>query len=106
MIHRLLYTGWGAVIGLVGFICVLLTQLIVDAAMHDDTFYSTHDWPKMLGLGIAAAISLPIGHIMNRRREHRAGDTSRYTNEHSLFFIPVQYWWIVYLVIAGVIALV
>lgn len=84
----IIWTGWGILVGLIGVACLALTQLAVDAAMHDDQFYQTHGWPKLLALWIAAAVNAPIGWAMNRKG-----------GQHSLFFIPTQYWWSVFLLL-------
>lgn len=118
----LIWTGWGIVIGLVGGIGIALTQLAIDAIMHDRHFYSTHSWCEFVGACVAAAVAWPVGRFMNRGQEqtvinpqtgqpvidpetgkpaviHGGGDG------HSFFFIPVQYWWIVYLGIGTILLL-
>jgi hypothetical protein len=106
MIHRLLYTGWGPLIALAGFVCLLLTQYVVNAIMLDDQFYTTHAWPKMLAMWIAAAVSWPIGRALKRKGGRNIRDTAPPNawpvEDHSLLFIPAHYWWIVFLLL-GVI---
>jgi hypothetical protein len=110
----IIWSGWGIMVGLVAFAIVMLTQLCVNAVMQDDHFYQTNGWPKLLGLWIAAAVSWPMGHVMNRGEERWIYDpeTSEPVlvreggNEHTLFFIPVQYWWIVLAVLGVVFAFV
>lgn len=100
----IIWTGLGFVIGLLGFICLLLTQICVNTAMKDDQFYQTHGWPKLLGFCLAATLSFPLGRAMNRGTERVLIDPDtdesfvvRFGGGHSLFFVPVQYWWIVFL---------
>jgi hypothetical protein len=108
-----IWTGWGILIGVVGFACLILTQLGVNAAMHDDQFYQSHGWPKLVGLWIAAAVSWPIGRAMNRGEERQLLDPEsgqpvvvRSGGGHALFFVPVQYWWVIYLILGVVFAFV
>ncbi len=89
----IIWSGWGILVAVVGFLCLLLTNVAVNGATQDPKYYESHGWPKLLGFCIAAAISGPMGWAMNR---NGAG--------HSLFFIPVQYWWGVFLVL-GIIFL-
>ena len=109
----IVWRGWGIVVGLVGFACLILTQLGVNAAMQDGRFYQDHGWPKLLGLWVAAAVSWPVGRAMSRGTGRQlAGPASgrpaavRSGGGHSLFFVPVQYWWAVFLVLGVVFALV
>ena len=69
-----IWTRWGIVVGLLGFACLILTQLGVNAAMQDRRFYQDHGWPKMLGLWIVAATSWPLGRYMNRDTERHLVD--------------------------------
>jgi hypothetical protein len=100
----IIWTGGGIVIGIVGFTCLLFTNLGVNALLRDSRYYETHGWPKLLGLWLAAAASWWVGRRMTRGRERQvkvpepgqlavveSGDGD------SFFFIPVQYWWVVFL---------
>lgn len=97
----IIWTGYGIFVGVAGFACLCLTQLAVNGIMGDDHFYQSHGWPKLVGLWIAAAVSWPIGREMNRGRPYHVE-----SKPHSLFFIPVQYWWAVFLVLGVVFAFV
>jgi hypothetical protein len=108
----IIWTGWGILIGIIGIGCLVTTQLAVNAAMHDPRFYQTHGWPKLVGLLIAAAVSWPIGRAMNQGEEQEVVDPESGKpvivrsggGGHSLFFIPVQYWWIVFAILGVVFA--
>src|SRR5947209_18494108 len=107
------WTGWGILIGIAGVACLALTQLAVNAAMHDSRYYTAHRWPKLLALWLAAAVSWPLGRAMNRGepREYfdpHTGQTVRNyeAGGHSLFFIPVQHFWIAFLILGVVFACV
>ncbi|MHB1425365.1 MAG: hypothetical protein ACYC3I_19515 [Gemmataceae bacterium] len=85
---------------------MLLMNVAVNAVMQDDGYYQTHGWPKLLGLWIAAAVTWPLGRLMNRHEEKQlldpeTGDTVivRSGGGHSLFFIPVEYWAVIFLIL-------
>lgn len=40
--------GWGFLVIVVGFGCLLMTQLFVNTITQDDKYYQTHGWPVML----------------------------------------------------------
>jgi hypothetical protein len=107
----IIWTGWGILVGIAGAICMAATQYCVNTATNDPQYYLLHAWPKVLGLGIAAVVSLPIGYFMNRGETRQLFDpesgqnvTVHLRGGHSLFFIPVQYWWLVFAFIGAVIA--
>ena len=106
-----IWSGRGLVAGVVGFACLILTQLAVDAGTHDERFFTNHGWPKLVGLWLAAAVVWPLGRALNRRTERRLLDPTsgqrvvvRSGGGHSLFFVPVQHWSVIYLLL-GVICL-
>jgi hypothetical protein len=107
-----IWSGWGIVAGLVGFACLMVTQVAVDAAMHDEWFHASHGWPKLLSRWVAAAVVWPVGRALNRRNEQRLLDPGsgqwvlvRSGGGHSLFFVPVQYWGVIYLILGAICAL-
>jgi hypothetical protein len=109
----IVWSGWGIVFGLLGFACLALTQAGVNAAMQDWRFYQNHGWPKLLGFWIAAGVSWPLGRAMNRSTEHQLIDPQsgqpvvvRSGGGHSLFFVPVQNWWVVFLLLGVIFAFV
>jgi drug/metabolite transporter (DMT)-like permease len=109
VITMIIWNGWGILIGILGVACLYFTNLIVNTQMHDEQYYTAHGWPKLLALWLAAAISWPVGVLMNKKRARTVQDpvTGRAEvlqsgGEHSLFFVPVEYFWLVYLVLGVV----
>ncbi len=110
----IIWSGWGILIGVIAVACLVLTQSVVNTCMNDDHFYQTHGWPKLAALWAAAALSWPVGRLMNRGEVHRFEDphTGQLVSVrtggggHSLFFIPAQYWWAIFLVLGVVFAAV
>jgi hypothetical protein len=117
----IIWSGWGILIGFAACACLLLVQLGVDAAMQDDHYYQGHGWPKLLALLLAAVVTWPIGRLMNQGGRWRRGTADDQESNptdpfgikqqqvveqtgtrHSLFFIPVQYWWIIFLALGVV----
>src|SRR5262245_2635438 len=107
----IIWSGWGIVAGFVGVASLILTQVVVNAATHDERFYAVHGWPKLLSLWVAAAVIWLVGRSLNRRTERRLLDpeSGRWVRVqsgggHSLFLVPIHYWWVVYLILGVVCA--
>lgn len=105
----IIWQGFGWLIAVFCFGCLMITEMCVNGAMHDRNYYETHGWPKLLGFWIAAGVSWPLGRSMSREAQQKA--TNPETGKaivipsqetHTLFFIPVQYWWAVFLVLGVV----
>ena len=105
----IIWNGWGFLVAVIGFGCFFLAELITETAFNDDTYYQTHGWPKLVACIVAAVMVFPIGLWLNHRGARRLIDPETneevvLKNDHSLFFIPMQYWGPIFLVL-GVIML-
>lgn len=75
-------------------------ELIVEAIIHEDKYYQNHGWPIFLAFVIAAAILWPLGRYLNRKQEDRVLVDQKTGQPvvvesgggHSFFFIPVEFW--------------
>jgi hypothetical protein len=97
-----IWTGWGIVAGLIWVACLAATQFGVDQ-IYENGFYTANLWPKLLATTVSAPIIWFVGKAMNgapteEQRAHGA--------RHTLFWIPVEYWGPLFLVIGVVMAFV
>ncbi|MCI0459403.1 MAG: hypothetical protein L0Z62_20830 [Gemmataceae bacterium] len=96
----IIWSGWGFLVAVIGLACLVATQLGVNAAMQDDQYYQTNGWPKLVGLFLVAALLWPVGRTLNRQRQERelvdpaTGErvVLHSGGGHTFFFIPVEYW--------------
>jgi hypothetical protein len=103
----IIWSGWGFLVAIVGIGCLVLTELGVEAAMNDDKFYQNNGWPKLVAFLVAAVIAWPLGRALNRGQSERelidpnTGErvVMKSGGGHSLFFIPVEYWALVFMVL-------
>lgn len=107
----IIWRGAGIVVVVVVLGVGVATQLATNAAFGNPTYYTDHGWPKLLTLWLAAAMLWPFGRWLNvtKAKEWIDPDTGERVvhhsgGEHSLFFIPVEYWAII-CVIFGIVAL-
>jgi hypothetical protein len=112
----IIWRGCGIIIGIIGVMCLVFTSVGVNAVMRDPHFYQEHGWPKLIALWLAAALSWWTGQMMSHDEEPQPADPKsgqllvqqpivvRSEGEDSFFFIPVRYWWIVFLILGVVFA--
>jgi hypothetical protein len=108
----LVWNGWGFLVAVIGFACLLVTQIVVNSAMQNDEYYQNNGWPKLVGFVVAAIIVWPVGRALNRKgldRELIDVNTGERVvlssgGGNSLFFIPMEYWAAIFVVL-GVIFL-
>jgi hypothetical protein len=103
----IIWSGWGFLVAVIGFGCLLLTEVGIEAIKNDDQFYQDHGWPKSLAFLVAAAIVWPLGRALNRKKAERelvdpkTGErvVLQSGRQHALFFVPVEYWAALYLML-------
>lgn len=83
--------GWLVLIIVIGF---SLGGNFAFDAMYGQGYYDKHKWPLAIALALAGVVTLLLGMALNGRSGQ---------NRHALFFIPVQYWGPILIVIAGVV---
>jgi len=92
-----IWNGLGFLVGVITFGCLLATEAGVEWLTQDDTFYQKHGWPKLVGMTAAALFVWVIGRILRHRTgrvlvDPETGEKVRIGHDHSFFFIPVEYW--------------
>ena len=93
----IIWTGCGPFVLVIGGGCLVLTQLLVNAASQDSQYYQSHAWPKVLGCLVAAVITWRVGRRLNSRpgralMDLDTGEIEYRKTQHTLFFIPFEYW--------------
>jgi hypothetical protein len=106
----IIWRGWGFLVAVIGFGCLLLTEIGIEAVRNDDQFYQDHGWPKLLAFLVAAGIVWPLGRALNRTKPGRelvdpkTGErvVLQPGSQHSLFFVPIEYWAALFVVLGVV----
>lgn len=94
----IIWKGWGILLIAIGVVFLLLTEVVVEAAIGNDAYFQEATWPMFLALVLSAAVIWPLGRWLNRPSGRVLVD--RETGEevmvgggdHSFFFIKLQYW--------------
>ena len=97
------------VIALAAFVGMEYT---VEAINADESFYQNNGWPKIVGAAIGGVVIWFLGNYLNRKTNDRelldpkTGERMvlQTGGGHSLFFIPMQFWGPIILVLGIVLA--
>ncbi|MGD0832658.1 MAG: hypothetical protein ABR907_17125 [Terracidiphilus sp.] len=115
LIHR----GRGALVLVITFACLFITELCTRIYFHDNSYYQTHKWPILLGFFAAAAIVQLLiqrkPRVSSLRKQEylvsssidfdpdgqdmeiAAANWRIFRNIDSVFGIPVRFWpWILF----------
>ncbi len=93
----IIWTGLGFLVAVITFGCCFAAECLVERAFHDDRYYQAHGWPKLVAFVVAAAVVGVVGRYLRRRQgrvliDPKTGDEVIVGRQHTFFFIPVEYW--------------
>ena len=93
----LIWSGLGILVPVIMGVCMLLTQLLVGAALHDEKYYGTHAWPILVAMTTTASLVWLLNKRLSRQPGKRLVDPATGKDvllqpRHSLFFVPLRYW--------------
>lgn len=92
----IIWNGMGILVLILGFGSLLGTEFVVEKIFNDDQLYQ-EGWPKLVGFIVAGLLIGPIGMYLNKKPEKvlydpETNESVVIRNNHSFFFIPMQYW--------------
>ena len=93
----IIWSGFGFLVPIIAFGCLLASEAGIEAFSHDDKFYQMHGWPKLVAFLVAAAIVWPIGAVLERRGgrtliDPATGEQVKVGGRHTFFFLPMKWW--------------
>ena len=110
MVH-LAWSGHGYLVAVSAFGSCLLMELTTRAVFQDNSYYQDHVWPMPVALVVSGLVCLVVGCLLNRDQPRTLVDIEtgekvvEPRNRHTFFFIPVQYWGPLLILLAGVAAI-
>lgn len=104
----IIWSGFGIVVPLIGLLCLVLSQIATDAILGEG-YFGGSTWAKLLAFAITALALWFCGRWMNKPTgevfiNKETGEEFQKIPNHSLFFIPVQYWAFVIIALGGFFA--
>ena len=103
----IIWSGWGWLVAVIAFGCLVLTELVVEGVTKDESYYQAHGWPKLLAFWIAAVLVFILARFSARSPgktviDKDTGKEIVLGKNHALFFIPIRFWPIVLGVLGAV----
>lgn len=93
----ILWSGKGYLVIVMALAAILAVNLATDYVLFQPGYYKATGWPKLMGLCLAALPTWWLGVHLNRAKgkvliDPETGREVILPNNHSLFFLPMQYW--------------
>jgi hypothetical protein len=100
----IIWSGKGYYVFLLGVSFQVLAMIACRALFGDPNLYKSSAWPKAVALILAAAVVWPLANTLEGRTAYgldsATGKRIAYTPRDTLFFIPMRYWSIIFIVLA------
>jgi|SRR5882762_6063339 len=93
----IIWKGWGILVVVIVVVCMVVIQGGIGLISGDPNFDKLHHWPFGLALLVSAIPIYFTGLKLNSSPgrvllDPRTGREVVFRRQHSLFFIPFQYW--------------
>ena len=78
-------------------IVFLLTSISVDLIFHNDEYFASHRWPRLVAFWIMGLLVWYVGRSLNKKEarvviDKKTGEEFTLKSEHSFVFISLQHW--------------
>lgn len=87
----LIWHRWGILVVVIGGLPFYLTPRAVDA-LYGEGYYNAEHWPRILELVIASISIWIVGRLLNK-------DCKALNQKHRFFWLPMEYWGLIMLVL-------
>lgn len=100
----MIWQGWGILVVVLYFGIGILMQNLINAVFHDPEYYSNNAWPIFLTAVVSGLAIWFVGLRFNGRKgqiliDKETGHEVELKSTHTFFFIPMQYWAIIIMVL-------
>jgi FtsH-binding integral membrane protein len=110
MRSMIIWSGWGVLVAIIVFVSSLIMEILVESIQGSSSFYQQQNWPMTLALVISGVICWFLGKQLNKPSDRvlldkETGEEVKLSGaRHKLFFIKMEYWGLI-LIIIGIINL-
>ena len=108
--RMIIWSGLGFLVAVIGFASLILTEFVSEKVTGDDQFYQEHGWVILVGMLLAAGLTYGLHRLLLQKGrvviDKETGQEIVLRSSHSLFFIPVKWWPVVFIGLGVVIAIV
>jgi hypothetical protein len=105
----IIWQGLGILVAVVCLGGLAVTEKVFEGMTGDDYFYQDHGWVKLIGMLFVAALTYGLHKLLLLQKgqlviDKETGEEIVLRPTHSLFFIPVKWWPVAFVVLGLVLA--
>jgi len=93
----IIWSGLGFLVPVGAFVCFLITQIATNSLLNDERYYTEHGFPKLIAFWVAAGLMFLVGRPLSNKDarvlvDKQTGQEVILKPSHTFFFIPIEYW--------------
>ena len=97
--------GLGFLALIIGVLACLVTNIVTSKMFDENNYFQSHLWPKLTALGITGVCCWFLGRYLHRQpsrlvMDPATGQQIEVKPNHHLMFIKLEYWGVIFVVIA------
>jgi hypothetical protein len=105
----IIWRGFGFLVAIIGLATLAIAEKISERITGDQQFYQHHGWVALAGMLVAAALTYGLHRLLVLQKgraviDKETGQEIVLRSNHSLFFVPVQLWPVIFVVLGLVFA--
>jgi len=105
----IIWRGVGFLVAMIGIASLALAEVISERITGDGQFYQHHGWVALIAMLVAAALTYGLHRLLLLEKgrvvvDKETGQEIVLRPKHSLFFVPVQLWSVIFVVFGLVFA--
>jgi hypothetical protein len=107
----IIWQGFGFLVAVIAFAALVLTETVSERITGNDQFYQQHGWVILIGMLFAATLTYGLHRLLLLQKQRvlidkATGEEVVLKPNHSLFFIPVQLWPVVFVALGLIFAVI
>ena len=100
----IIWNGFGFVVAIIGFATLILTEVVSELLTKNEQFYQENSWVILVGMVIASILTFGFHKLLCLKKpqivvDKETGQEIELRGNHSLFFIPVKWWPLVFIIL-------
>lgn len=96
----IIWKGLGFLVAVITFLLSLVMEVVTESITNNEMYYQENSLPLAIAILLSGIINGVLGKRLNKQKartliDKETGEEVILKNDHSLFFIPMEYWGII-----------
>ena len=100
----IVWSGMGILAPIGAFALLVLAEVLTESHFNNEQYYQQHGWPALVAFIVAGLMCFILGKLLKKEKpsgyvDPETGEELMVNPRHSFFWIPLQFWGILFPII-------